>query len=164
MKKNCITRLWYWYHGYYVTDVENCFMKFPVLVLVTWVAKVTYCIVLHCPLTSQALSVNILRTPSMANLYQIWYVTCHICMVRRQKKIDFMTLTQRGDNFRVKTVKLMKFEKKILGIDQMNWEPVMMPNEDSTKIVNFMTHGAGVLVLGRDHTSYMYILKMHLFF
>ena len=32
----------------------------------------------------------------------------------------------------------------------------------STKIVNFMTPGAGVPVLGRDHIGV--ILKMHLFF
>ena len=36
---------------------------------------------------------------------------------------------------------------------------VMMTKEVSTKIVNFMTPGAGVLVLGRGHISH--ILKMH---
>ena len=35
----------------------------------------------------------------------------------------------------------------------------MMTNEGSTKIVNFMTPGAGVLVLGRGQISH--IVKMH---
>ena len=39
---------------------------------------------------------------------------------------------------------------------------VMMTKEGSTKIVNFMTTGAGVLVLGRGHRSH--IVKMHYFF
>ena len=38
----------------------------------------------------------------------------------------------------------------------------MMTKEGSTKIVNFMTHGAGVLVLGRGHISH--VVKMHYFF
>ena len=38
----------------------------------------------------------------------------------------------------------------------------MMTKEESTKIVNFMTPGAGVLVLGHGHTSH--IVKMHSFF
>ena len=38
----------------------------------------------------------------------------------------------------------------------------MMTKEGSTKIVNFMTPGAGVLVLGRGHISD--IVKMHYFF
>ena len=39
---------------------------------------------------------------------------------------------------------------------------VMMTKEGSTKIVNFMTPGAGVLVLGRGHIRH--IVKMHSFF
>ena len=39
---------------------------------------------------------------------------------------------------------------------------VMMTKEGSTKIVNFMTPGAGVLVLGRGHI--IHIVKMHNFF
>ena len=39
---------------------------------------------------------------------------------------------------------------------------VMMTKEGSTKIVNFMTPGAEVLVLGRGHISH--IVKMHYFF
>ena len=38
----------------------------------------------------------------------------------------------------------------------------MMTKEGSTKIVNFMTPGAGVLVLGHGHKSL--IVKMHYFF
>ena len=38
----------------------------------------------------------------------------------------------------------------------------MLTKEGSTKIVNFMTPGAGALVLGRDHISC--IVKMHYFF
>ena len=37
----------------------------------------------------------------------------------------------------------------------------MMTKEGSTKIVNFMTPGAGVLVLGCGHASQ--IVKMHYF-
>ena len=39
---------------------------------------------------------------------------------------------------------------------------VMMTKEGSTKIVNIMTPGAGILVLGRGHISH--IVKMHYFF
>ena len=39
---------------------------------------------------------------------------------------------------------------------------LMMTKEGSTKIVNFMTPGAGVLVLGCGHISH--IVKMHYFF
>ena len=38
----------------------------------------------------------------------------------------------------------------------------MMTKIGSTKIVNFMTPGAGVLVLGRGHISH--IVKMHHYF
>ena len=38
----------------------------------------------------------------------------------------------------------------------------MMTKEGSTKIVTFMTPGAGVLMLGCDHISH--IVKMHYFF
>ena len=37
-----------------------------------------------------------------------------------------------------------------------------MTTEESTKIVNFMTPGTGVLVLGRGHI--IHIVKMHYFF
>ena len=39
---------------------------------------------------------------------------------------------------------------------------VMMTNERSTKTVNVMTRGTGVLVLGRGHISH--IVKLHYFF
>ena len=39
---------------------------------------------------------------------------------------------------------------------------VMMTKERSTKIVNFMTRGAGVLVLGHGHK--IHEVKMHYFF
>ena len=39
---------------------------------------------------------------------------------------------------------------------------VMMTKEGSTKIVNFMTPGRAVLVLGRAHISH--IVKIHYFF
>ena len=38
----------------------------------------------------------------------------------------------------------------------------MMTKEGSTKIVTFITPGAGVLVLGCEHISH--IVKMHFFF
>ena len=38
----------------------------------------------------------------------------------------------------------------------------MMTKEGSPKIVNFMTPGAGVLVIGRGHISH--IVKLHYFF
>ena len=38
----------------------------------------------------------------------------------------------------------------------------MMTKEGSTKIVNFMTPGTGILLLGHGHISH--ILKMHYFF
>ena len=37
----------------------------------------------------------------------------------------------------------------------------MITKEESTEIVNFITPGAGVLVLGRGHISF--IVKMHYF-
>ena len=39
---------------------------------------------------------------------------------------------------------------------------VVMMTKEGSKIVNFMTPGAGVLVLGRGHISH--IVKMHYFF
>ena len=48
------------------------------------------------------------------------------------------------------------------GIYQTSNYIILMTKEGSTKIVNFMTPGAGVLVLGRGHISHM--VKMHYFF
>ena len=39
---------------------------------------------------------------------------------------------------------------------------VMMTKEGSNKILNFMTHGVGLLVLGRGRVSHL--VKMHYFF
>ena len=63
-------------------------------------------------------------------------------------------------------VKIHYFSQKssslLPGIDQTNYQTVVMTKEGSTKIVNFMTPRAGVLALGRGHISH--ILKMHYFF
>ena len=66
-------------------------------------------------------------------------------------------------NFGVKSVKLMYFLKNLLlysgGWFRKTECIVIMTKEVSTKIVNFMTTGAVVLVLGRSHISYT--VKMH---
>ena len=63
-------------------------------------------------------------------------------------------------------VKLHYFFKNILlyskALIRQTKYLVMMNKEGSTKIVNFMTPGAGVLVLGRGHISH--IVKMRYFF
>ena len=63
-----------------------------------------------------------------------------------------MTPSQRGGNFGLKSVKLMYFLKNLLLYSQalirQTKYVVMMTKEGSTKIVNFMTHRAGVLMLG----------------
>ena len=64
-------------------------------------------------------------------------------------------------------VKLLYFFNNLLlyshaGIDQTTKYVVMMTKEGFTKIINFMTPGAGVLVLGRGHISH--IVKLHYFF
>ena len=71
-----------------------------------------------------------------------------------------------GDNFGVKSVKLMYFLKHLLFYSgawfrQTKCE-VMMTKVGSTKVINFMTLGAGVLVLWRGHISH--IVKVHYFF
>ena len=77
-----------------------------------------------------------------------------------------MTPTQRGGNWGVKSVKLLYFLKNLLFYSQALIRQTkyvgMMTKEGSTKIVNFMTHSAGVLVLGHDHISH--IVKLHYFF
>ena len=76
-----------------------------------------------------------------------------------------MTPTPGGDNFGVKSVKLMYFSKNLLYFQAQIRHTkyiVMLTKEGSTKIVNFMTPGAGALVLGRGHKSR--IVKMHYFF
>ena len=79
-----------------------------------------------------------------------------------------MTPTPKGGggNSGVKSVKLMYFLKNLLLYSQalirQTKYVVMMTKEGSTKIVNFMTPGAGVPVLGRGHISN--VVKMHYFF
>ena len=58
-------------------------------------------------------------------------------------------------------VKIHQFFKFFLSIRQTKCL-VMITNEGSTKIVNFMTPGEGVLVLGCCHISH--IVKMNYFF
>ena len=76
-----------------------------------------------------------------------------------------MTPTQRGGNFGVKSVKLMYFFKNLLlysqALNRQTKYVVMMTKEGSTKIVNFMIPGVGVLVLGCGHS---HRVKMHYFF
>ena len=79
-----------------------------------------------------------------------------ICRVRRPEIVNFMTPpTPRGANF---GVKLMFFLKSLLLYSQAlirhSKYVVMMTKEGSTKIVNFMTPGVGVLKLGLGHMSH----------
>ena len=70
-----------------------------------------------------------------------------------------------GGNFGVKSVKLLYFFKNLLYSGAWSIQTkyiVMMTKEGSTKIVNLMTPGAGVLVQGHGHISC--IVKMHCFF
>ena len=87
-------------------------------------------------------------------------------MVKRLEIVNFMTSTPRGGNFGVKSVKLMYFLKNLLLYSGAWFRQtkyiVTITKEGSTKIVNFMTPLAGVLVLGRGHISH--IVKMHYFF
>ena len=74
-----------------------------------------------------------------------------------------MNPTARGCNF---GVKLMYFFKNLLlysgALSIQTKCIVMMTEEGSTKIVNFITPGTWVLVLGRGHISH--IVKMHFSF
>ena len=71
-------------------------------------------------------------------------------MVRRQEIVNFMTPTQRGGNLGVKSVKMHYFFKNLLlyscASSRQTEYIVMM-----SKIVNFMTPGAGVPVMGCGH-------------
>ena len=75
-----------------------------------------------------------------------------------------MTPTQRGGNFGVKSVKLMYLLKNLLLYSGAWFRQtkyiVMMTKEGSTEIVNFMTPGAAVLVLGCGHIL-SHLVKMH---
>ena len=61
--------------------------------------------IVHCALTSSSQE---LLGQSLPNL------VCSICRVRRQEIVNFMTPTQRGGSFGVKSVKLMYFSKNLL--------------------------------------------------
>ena len=78
---------------------------------------------------------------------------------KRQEIVNFMTLTPRGGNFGVKSVKLIYFFKNLLlfsGAWFRQTKYVVMINKvGSTKIVNSTTPGARVLVLGRDYISHL---------
>ena len=57
---------------------------------------------------------------------------------------------------------LTKSSSLLPGIDETNQVCSTDDQDGSTKIVNFMTPGAGVLVQGRGHISH--IVKMYYFF
>ena len=67
-----------------------------------------------------------------------------------------------GGNFGVKSVKLMYFLKSLLLYSRAWFRQtkciVIMIKKGSTKIVNFMTPGARVLVLGRGHYFFKNLL------
>ena len=91
-------------------------------------------------------------------------LVCSICRVRRQEIVNFMTPTHpKGRLFWGKKCKIDVYLKKssslLPGIDQTNQ---ICSNDDQGRvyqIVNFMTSGVGVLVLGCGHISR--IVKMH---
>ena len=112
--------------------------------LASVVVRCALCVVRHS-LTSSSQEL-------LANLYQIWYVA--------------WPPTPRGGNFGVNSVKLIYFFKNLLlylgAWFRQNKCIVIMTREGSTKIVNFMTPGAEVLLLGRGHISH--IVKLHYYF
>ena len=73
--------------------------------------------------------------------------------------MNFMTPTTREGNSGVKSVKFMYFLKNLLlysgACSRQNKCIVMITNEGSTQIVNFMTPGARVLMLGCGHISHI---------
>ena len=93
-------------------------------------------------------------------------LVCSNCRVRWQEIVNFMTPTPRGGNLGVKNLKLMYFFKTFL-LYSGAWFIltkciVMMIKEGSTKVVNFMTPGGGVLFARAWPLSH--IVKMHYFF
>ena len=93
-------------------------------------------------------------------------LVCSICRTRRQEIVNSMTPTPREGNLVVKNVKLMYFLKNLL-LYSGTWFRqtkciAMMTMEGSTKIINFMTTRARVLLLERCHISH--IMKMHFLF
>ena len=86
------------------------------------------------------------------------------------KIINFMTpraeILVQGHGHISHIVKMHYFFKNLLLYSQAQNRKtkyiVMITKEGSTKIVNFMTSGADVFVLGCVHVSY--VVKMHYFF
>ena len=71
-------------------------------------------------------------------------------------------MTFRGCNLRVTSVKLY-FSKNLLLYPRARSDKLSISNEEeTTKIVNSITPGKEILVLGRGHKSP--IVKMHYFF
>ena len=99
--------------------------------------------------------------------------TKYVLMMTKEgttKIVNFMTpgpgVLVLGCGHKSHIVKLHYFFKNFLLYSQAQIRQtkyvVMMTKEGSTKIVNFMTPGAGVLVQGRGHISQ--IAKVHYFF
>ena len=84
-------------------------------------------------------------------------------MIRRHEVVNFMAPSQRGGNFRVKSVKLMYFFENLLLYSRAWFIQtkciVIMNKEVSNKIVNSMTPWTGVLVLEGCFISH--IVKIH---
>ena len=89
------------------------------------------------------------------SLYQIWYVASVWYETRNRK---FHDPIQRGDKFDLKK-KAANGGGGVLILfstpDHNLYQIVMMTKEKSTKIVNSMSSGTGVLVLRRGYISHM---------
>ena len=107
--------------------------------------------VLRRPLTTSSEELLGQSYPNMVHI-------CSICRVRRQELVNFMTTHFKGKYFWRKKCKIDVFSKKNLLYPRawfrQNKCIVMITKKWYTKIVNFMTPGAGVLRLGRGHMSY----------
>ena len=94
----------------------------------------------------------------------------YILMMTKEGSIEIVTFMTPGAGVLVlgcgHIVKMHYFFKTLLLYSQAQIRQtkyiVIMTMERSTKIVNFMTPGAGVLVLGRGHISHL--MKIHYFF
>ena len=99
-------------------------------------------------------------------------LVCSICRGRRKEIFNFKTPPPppRRGNFGVKCVKLMYFFKSLLLYSGAWFRQtkciVMITREGSTKIVNFMSPGAGVLLLGHGHKVIYWkcIISLKIFF
>ena len=94
-------------------------------------------------------------------------LVCSISRGSRPEIVNFMTpgagVLALGRGHISHIVKMHYFFKNLLlyskAVIRQTKYVVMMTKEGSTKIFNFMTPGAGVLVLGHGHISH--IVKMH---